>query len=120
MYVEFEEGVDVGLRHHLGVEGPREAEDHDEEVERGELSGDKMGAEVGPVALSLTTWRGLEAHHRLFATDPVGQRELLEDGETAGVAETFHLFEESDGRELGELREPSQEVVLERIELRRE
>ena len=71
-----------------------------------------MGAELRPVALGLAAGRGLEAHHRLFAADAIGQGEVLEDGKAAGIAEGLHLLEQHDGGELRELGQAGKEIVL--------
>jgi len=77
----------------------------------------RVRAELGPVDLGLLAGRGLEAHHRLTAPLPVGIGELLEDGEAAAVAHGEDLLVERRRRELRELGEPREQVVLVGIEL---
>ena len=116
--MQFQEHVHIGAGDHFGIEHAREAEDHHEQIERGEFPADDVGAEMGPVALGLAAGWGLEAHHRFFPADAIGPGEVLEDAATAGIAERLDLLEEDFGGELRELSQPSQEIVPIRLELR--
>ena len=115
-----EEGLQVGAPDGLGVESAREAEHHDEQLRGALLLAQQVAAETAPVDLGLLAGRGLEAHHRLAAALAVGVGELLEDGEAALVAEGADLLAERGRRELGEVGEASEQVVLVGVELARQ
>jgi len=72
-------------------------------------------------AKSTCAWRpgGLEAHDRLAAPHTVGPGELFEYRDLARVAQLADLIEERFDRQLGEVGEPGDEVLLVRLELRR-
>ena len=77
MGVTGQQGGQLFIGHDLGVERPREAEDHDERVQAQLLTTQLMTAQFDPVDLGLGVGLCLAAHGRLAATPVVRTREVV-------------------------------------------
>jgi len=94
------------------IEHPAKGEDHDEAVDP--LGGDFTG--IGPVALSLFPWGGLNVE-KGFGTGPKGPQIIAKDTDASRVAELLNLLVNTHGAHRGVTIQKLTDLLFEGIEL---